>query len=139
MEKEVTIQMTSRFQGGEKISRRLQARYSLRGQEARLAYKQQLDPEWSEQIPEILLVHLQADGSPDQVTMKRPGSRFQLHFAAGESCQALYDTPAGTMEVELLTQQMTGMFTPGHIELHLQYEMRLGGESQGVTELRVKG
>ena len=46
MEKLLQIQMNSRFQGGsDTLKKRLDARYRLIYGEARLAYKQQIDPE----------------------------------------------------------------------------------------------
>lgn len=139
MEKIQTIEIISHFHGsGEKLRRRVEARYSLRETEARLAYKQQLDPDSPRLTPEVLTVSLDEGGRPQRVVMKRPGSRFQLTFSLGEACASLYDTPAGLMEVSLLTQKLDGCFTPDRIELRLQYELRLGGDSQGVTELTVK-
>ena len=45
MEKLLKIQMSSRFQGGsDTLKKQLDARYRLLYGEARLAYKQQIDP-----------------------------------------------------------------------------------------------
>ena len=57
MEKLLQIQMNSRFQGGsDTLKKRLDARYRLIYGEARLAYKQQIDPESPALTPEVLLV-----------------------------------------------------------------------------------
>ena len=104
MEKLLQIQMNSRFQGGsDTLKKRLDARYRLIYGEARLAYKQQIDPESPALTPEVLLVLIDEAGKPYRVTMKRPGSNFKLTFIKGETCTAQYDTPAGLMELSMLT------------------------------------
>ena len=104
MEKLLQIQMNSRFQGGsDTLKKRLDARYRLIYGEARLAYKQQLDPASAAFTPEVLIVLIDKEGKPYRVTMKRPGSNFKLTFIKGETCTAQYDTPAGLMELNLLT------------------------------------
>lgn len=135
MEKEITIKMISHFQNEDEITRSLHARYRLAAQEAKLIYKQQLDPQQSKLTPEILTITLRPGGCVQRVEMKRPGTRFHLMFAAGETCKALYDTPAGTIETELHTQQLDGRCTEDEVKLHLQYELRLGGDLLGVTQL----
>lgn len=140
MEKLLQIQMNSRFQGGsDTLKKRLDARYRLIYGEARLAYKQQIDPESPTLTPEVLLVLIDEAGKPYRVTMKRPGSNFKLTFIKGETCTAQYDTPAGLMELNLLTQEMDGSFTEDGVKLHLKYELQLGADSLGITELSIRG
>ena len=140
MEKRLMIQMNSSFQGGSDVlKKQLEARYRLIYGEARLAYKQQIDPESPTLTPEVLIVLIDEAGWPYRVTMKRPGSRFQLTFDKEESCTALYDTPAGAMELNLLTREMDGLFDEDGVRLHLKYEMQLGSDSLGVTELDIRG
>ena len=137
MEKLLKIQMSSRFQGGsDTLKKQLNARYRLLYGEARLAYKQQIDPESPALTPEVLIVLID---EPYRVTMKRPGSNFKLTFIKGESCTAQYDTPAGLLELNLLTQEMDGSFTEYGVKLHLKYELQLGADSLGITELRIRG
>lgn len=139
MEKEIKIDMISHFQGETlPLRRQLTARYRLAEREAKLIYKQQLDPEEKQYTPEILKVAITAEGAPQKVQMKRPGTRFQLNFEPDSICTAIYDTPAGAIEAELHTQQMDGRFSDGEVYLHLQYELRLGSESMGVTTLIIR-
>lgn len=140
MEKILKIQMNSRFQGGsDTLKKKIEARYRLIYGEARLAYKQQIDPESPVLTPEVLIVLIDEAGKPYRVTMKRPGSRFKLTFIKGEACTAQYDTPAGLMELHLLTQEMDGSFTEDGAYLHLKYELQLGADSLGITELSIRG
>lgn len=140
MEKLLKIQMNSRFQGGsDTLKKRLDARYRLIYGEARLAYKQQIDPESPILTPEVLIVLIDQEGKPYRVTMKRPGSNFKLTFIKGETCMAQYDTPAGLMELNLLTQELDGSFTEDGVKLNLKYELQLGADSLGVTELSIRG
>lgn len=140
MEKLLKIQMNSRFQGGsDTLKKRLDARYRLIYGEARLAYKQQIDPESPALTPEVLIVLIDEAGRPYRVTMKRPGNRFKLTFIKGESCTAQYETPAGMLELNLLTQEMDGCFDENGVRLHLKYELQLGADSLGITELDIRG
>ena len=140
MEKQLTLQLTSRFQdGSDGITQKLQARYRLLGREAKLAYKQQLDPESSTLTPEVIIAELDPSGTPVKVIIKRPGSRFCLTFIQGERCTAAYETPAGVMDLYLLTQEIDGCFCPDEVRLHLKYELRLGDDSLGTTELFLMG
>lgn len=140
MEKLLKLQMNSRFQGGsDTLKKRLDARYRLICGEARLAYKQQIDPESPALTPEALIVLIDETGKPYRVTMKRPGSQFKLIFIRGESCTAQYDTPAGMLELNLLTQEMDGLLDESGVYLHLKYELQLGSDSLGITELDIRG
>lgn len=129
--------MISHFQNEDEIERFLHARYRLSAQEAKLIYKQQLDPQQSRFTPEILTITLTPEGQAQRVEMKRPGTRFHLSFAAGEICKAVYDTPAGMIEAELHTQQLDGIFTADKVYLQLQYELNFGGDSLGTTQLTI--
>ena len=65
MEKLLQIQMNSRFQGGsDTLKKCLDARYRLIYGEARLAYKQQLDPASETFTPEVLIVLIDKEGKP---------------------------------------------------------------------------
>ena len=140
MEKLLKIQMSSRFQdGSDTLEKQLEARYRLIYGEARLAYKQQLDPESSRQTPEVLIVLIDEAGTPYRVTMKRPGTEFMMVFEKGEPCTAEYDTPAGKMALNLLTQKLDGRFDENGVYLHLKYELQLGADSLGITELTIRG
>ena len=139
MEKEIKIQMISRFQNeAAPLQRELKARYRLAEREAKLIYKQQLDPQQEQYTPEILTVVITPGGRAQRVQMKRPGTRLQLSFQQGIACTAIYDTPAGAREAELHTQQLDGCFLAGEIDLRLQYELKLGSESMGVTILEIR-
>ena len=43
------------------------------------------------------------------------------------------------MELNLLTQEMDGSFTEDGVKLHLKYELQLGADSLGITELSIRG
>ena len=88
MEKQIKIQMNSRFQGGsDTLKKQLDARYRLLYGEARLAYKQQIDPESPALTPEVLIVLIDEAGKPYRVTMK-------LLELAGEQCKFMHCLPA---------------------------------------------
>ena len=139
METLLKIQMSSRVQtGADTLEKQLEARYRLIYGEARLAYKQKLDPESEVYTPEVLIVLIDEAGKPYRVTMKRPGSDFKLLFDRDEACEALYDTPAGVLKLSLLTQEMDGHFGEDGVWLHLKYELQLGSDSLGATELDIR-
>lgn len=140
MDTRIRLEMISRLQNGsDEIRSSMTARYHRLGHEVRLAYKQILDPESGGQTPEILSIRLDDAGIPVQAVMKRPGSGLSLTFAPGAPCKALYDTPAGRMELCLLTQELDGAFEPDRVYLHLKYEMQLAQERLGVTEIILRG
>ncbi len=137
-EKEIQCQMTSHWADGQTLRRGVAVRYQRMGSQVKLMYKQKLDPDSQKEQPEILTVDIDGEHAPCRASLKRPGSRFHLQFAPAETCRSLYETPAGLLEVELVTLHMEGCLAPETLWLRLRYELWLAGERQGEMELMLE-
>lgn len=157
MERLFLLHMVSRLPDMEPVVRQMEARYRLMMRDsltqeegdswlrsksfyaARLMYRQALDDEGREMVPEILTARLDPEGSVRQITMKRPSGGFRLEFERGRVYQTEYPTPAGELDVTIRTLELNGRFSEEKFWARIRYEIYLGEDRQGETELELFG
>lgn len=134
----VDFRLVSRFEGQESLKKQLTGKYTWKEPEARIMYAQTL-VEGEKPVPEVVSVRLDEKGRPQRAEIHRPGSDFRLTFEKGENAVTWLSTPAGDLKVEIAVRTLQGLFTEHHFELTIRYEMLLGGESHGMTQVEYLG
>ena len=82
---------------------------------------------------------------PGKVTMSRSGAEMQetvMEFVKGRRYHGLYSTPYGSIGMELLTNDVSGIVADGEIEkLSIDYDLSLKGisESRNTIDIEIIG
>ena len=106
----VYISLTSHLPGEEANVRRMKADLKRLQKDdfhaLRLSYEQVLDIDSGEKMPEIMTFRIGEEGRITRISMKRPKTAVLMEFEEGKTCFVSYPTPAGILDVQILTRKV---------------------------------